>query len=147
MIIVLDTDVLVHWLMAGAPHHRVVRAWVEQEIAERESQLGLTAQVVCELVHVVSDERRFATPMPMSDAIARARDLWVAPEVVRLMPGPECMLRTLSLLRQHQLGRKRVLDTMLAATIETAGLTRLATLNERDYRVFSFLELINPRHP
>lgn len=41
-------------------------------------------------------------------------------------------------------GRKRILDTALAATLEAAGVSRLATLNGRDSQVFGFLEIVDP---
>lgn len=52
-------------------------------------------------------------------------------------------LRTLELLELHGLGRKRILDTALAATLEEAGVRRLATGNGREYRRFDFLEIID----
>ncbi len=35
MIIGIDTDVLVHWAMQGAPRHRAVRRFVEAEVSKR----------------------------------------------------------------------------------------------------------------
>ena len=37
-----------------------------------------------------------------------------------------------------------VLDLALAATLECAGVSRLATFNGRDFAVFDFLEVIEP---
>ncbi len=147
MIVALDTDVLVHWQVAGTVHHEAVAAWISQLLRVDSSKIGLTAQVLCEFIHVVTDPRRLASPMPMTKAVRRSRDLWDAPEVIRLMPEPETFHRTLSLLVKHGLGRKRTLDTMLAATLESAGVSRLATLNTRDYQLFSFLEFTDPRLP
>ena len=39
-------------------------------------------------------------------------------------------------MRRHQLGRKRVLDTLLAATYRAANVTSLLTLNTTDFMVF-----------
>jgi hypothetical protein len=39
-------------------------------------------------------------------------------------------------MRKYRLGRKRVLDTELAAAYSVAGITELLTLNEADFRVF-----------
>lgn len=144
MILALDTDVLVHWQMAGAPWHERVVAWFRVQLRSGECRLGLTPQVVHEFLHVVTDPRRFAAPMPMADAVHRARDLWDASEVERIHPAPHTLHRTLALLHEHGLGRKRILDTALAATLQSAGVTRLATLNGSDYECFPFLEVIAP---
>ena len=141
----LDTDVLVHWTMEGAPHHHEVRQLLELEVREHGHRIALLPQVCWEFLHVVTDVRRFADPLTMEQALSRVRDLWGAPETVRLQPGPAVVHRVLELMRENKLGRKRILDTVLAATLEGAGTRRLATLNVDDFRIFTFLEVVDPR--
>lgn len=38
----------------------------------------------------------------------------------------------------------RALDTSLAATLESCGVSKLATFNGRDFGVFSFIEVVEP---
>ncbi len=45
----------------------------------------------------------------------------------------------------HQLGRKRLLDTMLAASFRSAGVKRIVTNNERDFMVLGGFEIVNFR--
>jgi len=45
-----------------------------------------------------------------------------------------------SWLRQHLLGRKRLLDTPLAATYYAAGVTRLLTLDMGDFDIFGVFQ-------
>ncbi|MDA2925086.1 PIN domain-containing protein [Acidobacteria bacterium AH-259-L09] len=144
MIVGIDTDVLVHWAMDGARHHRVVRRFFEAEVRERSSQLGLTSQVIFEFLHVCTDARRFEHPLSMEAALHVVRELWDGPEVVRILPAPIVVHRTVELLEQLRLGRKRILDTALAATLEAAGVACLATFNREDFQVFPFLEVITP---
>jgi predicted nucleic acid-binding protein len=80
--------------------------------------------------------------MTMEHALESAWTLWHAPEVERLLPAPTVVPRTLELMETLGLGRKRILDTALAATLEAAGVRRLATFNAADYRVFPFLEVV-----
>lgn len=145
MILGIDTDVLVHWAMEGASQHRAVRRFFETEIRERKSQLGLTPQVLYEFLHVCSDGRRFDRPLSFEQAIDMAGNLWDARETARIVPAPVVLHRTLDLLRRFKLGRKRILDTALAATFEAAGVERLATLNGKDFRIFAFLEVVDPK--
>jgi predicted nucleic acid-binding protein len=42
------------------------------------------------------------------------------------------------------LGRKRILDTVLAAVLESAGVEQLASFNGSDYRVFGFIQVVEP---
>jgi predicted nucleic acid-binding protein len=139
----LDTDVLVNWAMRGAPRHAAARKLVRAEISAGRS-LAIAVQVLWEFLHVVTDPRRFVTPMPMSSALVTTRALWDAPDTQRIVVGPRTAHRTLELLRTLQLGRKRILDTALAATLEEAGIDRLATFNRGDFEAFTFLEIIEP---
>ncbi len=143
MIIGIDTDVLVHWAMAGAVHHRAVRQWFEREIGKRR-RLGLTQQVLYEFVHVVSDPRRFERPFSMEQAVHVSLELWNGKEVHQIVPIATVYDRTCELIERFGLGRKRILDTALAATLEAADVRRLATLNPRDFEIFPFIEIVNP---
>lgn len=140
----LDTDVVVNWAMGGAEHHDAARTLLRREI-HAGNTIACTPQVFFEFIHVVTDGRRFERPMPMSLALDTARDFWAAPETIRVRPGPQVLHRTLELLGNLKLGRKRILDTALAATLQEAGVNRLATFNGGDYAVFPFLEIVDPR--
>ncbi len=48
-------------------------------------------------------------------------------------------------LDQLQLGRKRLLDTLLAATYRHCGIQSLLTTNPDDFAVFDGFALITPR--
>jgi predicted nucleic acid-binding protein len=54
----------------------------------------------------------------------------------------ECFL---TWLRKYRLGRKRLLDAMLAATFFQSGIRRVITNNEADYRAFGFFEIVGYR--
>ena len=142
--IAIETDVLVAWAMDGAPGHRAARDLFESVLSEDRDSIALTPQVLFEFLHVVTDARRFELPLPMAGASALAHALWEAPETVRVLPGPMLLHRVLELLSTLRLGRKRILDTALAATLEEAGVARLATFNGKDFTAFGFLEIVEP---
>lgn len=138
----LDTDVLVAWAMAGSPRHEWARGLFAAEVQGQGGSLALTPQVMHELLHVVTDPRRFENPLSMADALRLARRLWDSEDIVRVFPAPEVVPRTLELMAALRLGRKRILDTALAATLECAGIGRLATFNSADFAIFRFLDLV-----
>lgn len=140
----LDTSVLVHWANADAAHHRAVRDLIHTE-AKEGRQLALVPQVCWEFLHVSTDPRRFPRPLTMTEAIGRVRAWWDAPETRRVAPGGGVLHRTLELMERHDLGRKRILDTALAATLKGAGIRRLATLDGRGFQAFPFIEVVDPR--
>lgn len=143
MILGIDTDVLVGWMMLGSSHHETTRELFRREIRSG-TRLGLTPQVIFEFIHICTDPRRFQRPLKMDEATATATELWNGKEVVQIMPAPSVVYETLDLLNKLYLGRKRILDTALAVTLKQAGVMRLATLNAKDFEVFPFLELVAP---
>jgi predicted nucleic acid-binding protein len=144
VILALDTDVVISWLMAGSSRHAVVRSAVEGELRRSGGAVALVPQTLHEVLHVATDPRRFERPLPMKEALQLVRLLWEARDVVRIQPGPQVPLRTLELMERHHLGRKRILDTALAATLEGAGIRRLATFNGDDFRLFPFIDVVEP---
>ena len=144
MILGVDTDVLVNWVMAGAPHHQASRELLEREVRKNGSQLGVVLQALLEFQHISTDPRRFEEPLTMAKALEWSQVIWDSKEVVRILPRASVLPRVVDLMKRHSLGRKRILDTSLAATLEGSDVRRLATLNRKDFEVFSFLELISP---
>ena len=111
------------------------RAWAvfRREVLESGERIALAPQVLLEFIHVATDPKRFARPLSMSDAIDRAAYWWSAVETTHIYPNAETMTTTLEWLGQFGLGRKRLLDTHLAATLWTIGVRRVLTLNAGDF--------------
>jgi predicted nucleic acid-binding protein len=140
----IDTNVLIPWLVRSVPKHAEARNLVQAELRKDHGRIAVAPQVCWEFLHVVTDERRFEHPCTMEVAIALIRSVWNGPETVRLLPSADVVPRVLELMRDHGLGRKRILDTALAAVLEAAGVVRLATYNASDFSCFGFLDLVVP---
>lgn len=141
----IDTTFLVQVELREVPGHAAATAWLDQVLSrEQQPALALAPQVLVEFIHVVTDPRRFARPLDPAEAVDRAQFWWEAREVRPVWPDVESTRIMLQWLRDHRLGRKRLLDTQLAATYYAAGITRLVTLNHADFAVFgvfTFAEL------
>lgn len=61
-----------------------------------------------------------------------------------MWPDEEALRLFFNWMTTHQLGRKRILDAMLAATYRSAGIDSLLTTNARDFSVFGGFILITP---
>ncbi len=132
----IDTTFLVQVEIIEAPGHAEARAWLQAALAHHNQPLALAPQVLTEFVHVVTDSRRFSRPLSMETALAKAQGWWEAREVRPVYPTLDSTRLTLTWLHDHRLGRKRLLDTQLAATYHAAGVTSLLTLNFADFEVF-----------
>lgn len=130
-----DTSLLV----AHEVDCHVGHAGVRQRVRELRSAgdgFAVAAQVVTEFVHVVTDAKRFTAPLTMEQALQRAQAWWDSPDVERVEADDAAVQWFLEAMAKHHLGRKRVLDTMLAATYRSAGVASLLTLNAEDFAVF-----------
>jgi predicted nucleic acid-binding protein len=132
----LDTTFLVQAELREAPGNAAARAWLNELGVSDRPALGLAPQVLTEFIHVVTDPRRFSSPLSMDEALDRAQLWWEAREVKPILPSIESSRLTLQWLREHRLGRKRLLDTQLAATYYAAGITRVLTTNAADFSIF-----------
>jgi predicted nucleic acid-binding protein len=132
----IDTTFLVEVELREVPGHEKARAWLDETLTHGGQPLALAPQVLTEFIHVVTDPRRFGTPLTMEAALAKAQGWWEASEVRPVYPTLDSTRLGLLWLRQYRLGRKRLLDTQLAATYYAAGITSLLTLNLADFEAF-----------
>jgi predicted nucleic acid-binding protein len=131
----LDTSFLVAVEVSSHAAHTASRARL-QKFLKAGDTFALAPQILAEFIHVVTDPRRFSSPLELSQAIARAEIWWNATEVVHVFPTAESTLLFLGWLEEHRLGRKRLLDTMLAATFDASDVASILTLNRDDFAVF-----------
>ncbi|MCI0541896.1 MAG: hypothetical protein L0Z50_42410 [Verrucomicrobiales bacterium] len=121
--------------MADHPANAATVAAVQFE-TQRGRRLVFPPLVVTEFVHVITDQRRFAPPLMMVEALDWIEEFLANPTVSLVEPTLESLRQTLHWMRQFNLGRKRILDTHLAAVLYTAGARRLLTSNPADFTVF-----------
>ncbi len=134
----VDTTFLVQLELVELPAHKTAHQLLQREILQPQVSLALTPQVLAEFVHVVTDPRRFQTPLTVGDAVGKARFWWNAAEVKQIFPSNESTALFLDWMQRHHLGRKRILDTQLAAILRTEGISKLFTANPDDFQIFEF---------
>ena len=139
----VDTTFLVQLELVELPAHQAAHALLQREILQPKAALLLAPQVLAEFIHVVSDPRRFQKPLAASEAVAKARFWWNAAEVQHVFPTDASTALFLDWMQRFQLGRKRILDTQLAAVFWTAGVRKIFTANPADFQIFGF-QLLTP---
>lgn len=83
----------------------------------------------------------------MSEAVAVSRRYLGRENIECLSIGEEATSRALELLERHALGRNRIVDTLLAATLLVSGVTELVTCNPRGFNIFEGLRTVDPSRP
>jgi predicted nucleic acid-binding protein len=131
----LDTSFLVAVEVGSHAEHVACRARFKRLLKAGDT-FSLAPQILAEFIHIVTDPKRFSAPLTLAKAIERAEIWWNAAEVVQVFPTAESTLLFLGWLEKYQLGRKRLLDTMLAATLQAGGANSVLTLNRDDFTLF-----------
>lgn len=131
----LDTSFLVAWAVREHPPHDICRQMLDTALAQG-CTFGLTAGILAEFLYVITDPRRFAQPLTVPDATALTA-FWENVREVTLLPQNAAVVTLwLHWMNLHFLGRKRLLDTLIAATWFQAGITKVFTLNPSDFAIF-----------
>ncbi len=106
--------------------------------------VAIAPQVLAEFIHIVTDPRRLSNPLDMKTAHRLAEQWWAGREVLQVFPDASATKQFLDWLQQFQLGRKRLLDTLLAATFRQAGIQSILTTNPADFKIFGVFTCITP---
>ena len=141
----VDTNVLIYTHMPSLPAYERVRRYIMTQLGDPDVTLIVTPLVLHEFVQVVTDARRFDPPLTMSEALATAR-LYLGKSNVMCVGADEAVATAAFNLRDRfQLGRKRIADTLLAATLARYEVRELITCNPGDFEVFDELTVVDPR--
>ncbi len=139
----VDTSFLVAVELISHSRHTESRRLLTH-FSQAGDQFALAPQVLAEFIHIVTDSRRCAQPLNMREAVDRAEALWNAKETVQVFPDAAAVSQFFAWLRQHRLGRKRLLDTIMAATFHVAGIQSVVTLNRSDFELFGCFAIREP---
>ena len=139
----VDTTFLVQVSIEEHPGHARALDELTGRIAAGDT-LALAPQVVTEFAHIVTDARRFAQPLSMTAALERARHWWHARETEQVFPTSDSVALFVEWMQEFRLGRKRLLDTLLAATLFTGGVRTILSTNARDYSTFGCFSVVDP---
>ncbi len=140
----IDTGFLVAAEIIEHSDHAAARQTLSRLVSAGDA-VALAPQVLAEFIHIVTDTRRFAQPLDMSAACHVAEQWWTASDLVQVFPDAGVVRQFFSCLQQFSLGRKRLLDTLLAATYRQAGIASLLTTNPADFTVFGEFSCIVPK--
>jgi predicted nucleic acid-binding protein len=141
----VDTNVLVYAHIPSLPEYLTVRRDLLGRLREPSTHLVLSPTILHELVHVITDGRRFEPPVEKSEALSIGRLYLERENVECLSVGEAEVIRAFQLMERYRLGRQRIADTLFVATLLQAGVTTLLTCNEKDFAVFSEITTIDPR--
>lgn len=144
MVKAIDTTFLIQLEVRESDGHEDAHRFLQRGLLDGGHQLGLVPQVLEEFIHVCTDPRRFERPLSMTEALDKADFWWRAAEVQQVLPSADAVALFLEWMRGLRLGRRRIHDTLLAATCLTAGIQEVVTSDKDGFQIFGDLTLCDP---
>jgi predicted nucleic acid-binding protein len=126
----IDTSFLVAAQDKRHKFHEPVQAAIQRHADEG---FAIAAQVISEFVHVITDSKRFENPVSMPVALELAKKWWDAKDTLLVTTSRPALELFEAWMSEFNLGRKQVLDTLLAAIYKSAGVSVVASTNFRDF--------------
>jgi predicted nucleic acid-binding protein len=140
----VDTTFLVQLELRETEGHLKAHAYLDRGVLGQGHQLALAPQVLEEFIHVATDGKRFEKPLSMQEALDKADLWWRASEVRPVHPDIQSVQLFIEWMRALRIGRKRVHDTLLAATYLSAGVREIVTSDRGGFEVFGGLTVCDP---
>lgn len=138
----LDTGFLVAAEVTEHPRHAAARHTLSDLVAAGD-RMALAPQVLAEFIHIVTDPRRFKQPLSVDEAQGIAGQWWSAGEIDHVFPNDAATEQFQIWLKHFSLGRKRLLDTLLAATYQQSGVHSILTTNPKDFSIFGVFNCVS----
>ena len=138
----IDTTFLIDLEITDSPRHEGALKLFNKWQQEKHSVLAIYSQSFLEFEHVITDSKRFNSPLTTEQAIERIW-FWLDQERIKIIFSTEVSLkRALLWSNMFKLGRKRIQDTHMAAAFAEAGVSELWTANPGDFEIFEIFDLV-----
>lgn len=139
---IVDTNILVYAHNIDSPFFPLASSLFEELIAS--GGLAVTPLILFEFYAIITDGRKIEKPFPPKDALAVIKDL-IESQFVSILISVnivdfEAWLRNYA----DSVKRYQIYDAHIAFSMKQNGLSKIYTLNTKDFKKFDFIETINP---
>lgn len=134
--ILADVNILIYAFRVDSPDHERYREWLESVINGPEAY-GVSPQVLCSFIRVVTHPRIYVRPSSLKDAFAFARTLLEQPNARVIVPQEDHWSIFQQLCRDSAAAGNLVQDAWFAALAIESGCEWITV--DRDYARFKGL--------
>ncbi len=133
----VDTNILVYAVNTTATRHEAARDFLRREF----EQVVVAHQNILESLRVMTHSK-FPSPLSIQETMRISEDFTSTFRVIS--PKPETLFVFHELIQKYSCLSNTIFDAYLVATALTNGIYTIATENERHFRIFDEIEVINP---
>ncbi|MCL4393000.1 type II toxin-antitoxin system VapC family toxin [Patescibacteria group bacterium] len=139
MRVLFDTNILVYAYNTHSTFYEKARA-----LYEMEDNICIAQQNLLELYSVITDKRRIEYPVIHEDALKVLKVYSVTDNFTVISPNSQTIGLLLLLLKQKKVNNAEIFDTYLVATMITNNVNTVYTADEKVFKKFSEINVINP---
>ena len=138
----LDTNILVYATDAESPFHR--RAKEIRDCAERgEMKVCLALQVLTEFYSTVTNLKNRA-PLSPKEAKEEVERYLESRNFLKICIRTTTIEKMVELAENHKIKGQNIYDVQLVATMLDNGVKEIYTANDKDFKEFEEIEVVNP---
>lgn len=141
----VDANVLVYAVDAGADQHEAARCWLDEHLAGGRRYVGLPWPSILAYLRLVTNPRIYSPPAPVGEAWERAEDWLCRPAAWVPVPGIRHRQLFGEIVHAAHPAGNLVPDAHLAALAQEHGLTVVST--DSDFAKFPQIDWFNPVAP
>jgi len=136
----VDSNILIYSLSSNS--EKCTQA--QEFLQNNQLSLCVAQQNIFETLRVLTHPN---TPHSLAKTVAIKDVTLVTQHLKMLCPQPETKHVALELIRKYKIIGSKIFDAYLVATAFSNGVTTIATENEKDFKIFDELKIMNPFVP
>lgn len=139
----IDTNFLIDLDNPESPRHNQILE-IFNQWRKSGTKLYIYSQIFLEYQHIITDSKRFSKPLTMEQACQRV-EFWKNQERIQVIhPDDSSFEQAQNWIKKYNLGRKRIIDTHIAAAYFCSGIDTIVTSNPSDFEIFNCFQLLGP---
>ncbi|MBU1262709.1 PIN domain-containing protein [bacterium] len=142
-LIFIDTNILVYSVDKDSPYHQETRDLIDK-IDNRQVLACLSPQILGEFYSTITNPKKIKKPLTPDEAVEIVEGFLEADTVEKIYPTETTFTITLDLVRRYQIKALDFFDAYIVATMLDNRVRKLCTANDKDFKVFNEIEVINP---
>lgn len=138
-----DSNILVFAHNTASPYHRKAKELLFSVIST-DSSAALSPQNILEFYSIITSPKRVDKPLVAKDAIFLSKEYLESGAFVLIYPQETTVKRAFELAESHGIKKVDIFDTFLAVTMLDNGITTIYTDNEKHFKIFKEIKVVNP---
>lgn len=133
----IDSNILIYAINLDSPKSKIAQKFLNENLGN----LEISHQNILESIRILTHPK-FSNPMKIKDCLKAISGISDCAHI--LIPDQRSYYLVLELIKNYNLSGNRIFDAYLVAIMLSLGIKEIATDNERDFKKFAGIKVINP---